>query len=86
MHSTRGRSRLVLPAPEAQSKCDRFLRALHRSRFSGGPRVQTWAKRRALGCEKFQLGPAWLSLSKTGLPFGPSMYCYFLNDRRAVTT
>ena len=35
--------------------------------------LQRWAKRRALGCEKFQPGSDWLLLSKTGPPFSPSM-------------
>ena len=36
--------------------------------------VQRCTKRWALGCKKFLPGPAWLLLSKTGPPFGPSLY------------
>ena len=44
---------------------------IQRSRMLGR---QRWAKRRALGCEKFLPGPAWLLLSNTGPPFSPSQY------------
>ena len=36
--------------------------------------VQRWAKRWALGCEKFLLCPAWLLLSKTCPSLSPSQY------------
>ena len=36
--------------------------------------VQRQAKRLALGCEKFQSGPAWTLLSKVGPPFSPYLY------------
>ena len=36
--------------------------------------VQGFTKRWALGCEKCLPGPAWLLLSKTGPPFGLSLY------------
>ena len=35
--------------------------------------IQSWAKRRSLGCEIFLLGTACLLPSKTGPPFSPSL-------------
>ena len=35
--------------------------------------IQGSTKRRALGCEKFPPGPAWLLFSKTGPPFSGSL-------------
>ena len=35
--------------------------------------IQGTTKRRALGCENFLPGPAWLLLSKTGPPFSGSL-------------
>ena len=43
--------------------------------------IQKWAKKRTLGCEKFQPGPAWLLLSKTSPPFSPSL-CVLQNFGR----
>ena len=37
------------------------------------PKLQGSPKRRALGCEKFQPGPAWVVLSKTGPPLSGAL-------------
>ena len=40
--------------------------------------VRRWAKRWALGCEKFPPGPTWLLLRKRDPSFSPYLYSYFL--------
>ena len=36
---------------------------------------------RALGCEKFLPGPAWVVLSKTGPPFSGTLYASLLSKK-----